>query len=150
MFATTHSLISHYYCRLFVLIQYASMMTKYPPPSNYVINSLRALTVVFGRLYHLLRAQLGPGIPASTHWSSWYLRLVRRCKNHLYEGLLVVPGLRLDRSTRRRRMKGRRSDPRPLGRSERRVISCLRAWKRKKVRSSQRVWSLGMIVLKKM
>jgi hypothetical protein len=100
-------------------------MTRYPLPSNYVTGNRRVLTAAFVPLYHLPHARLGPGTPASTHWSMYCLKSVRRCKNHQFEDSPAVPGLRLGRSILRRRMKEIKSGPPRLDlRNERRATSC--------------------------
>ena len=140
MSATMHFLIWHCCCRPFVSRQSASTTTRYPPLSNYAIGNQHASTVVSVRRYRPPRALRLRVTQASRHWSRCCRRSVRRCKNHLYEGSVVVPDLRLDRNILRRRMKGRRSGLRaPRPRDGYRVTSCSRGWRRKRGRLNRRV-----------
>jgi hypothetical protein len=67
MFSKTHFPVSHCCCTLSVLIQYASMMTNYLPPSSYAINNPHVSMAVFVPLCQLLHIQLEPKTPVSTH-----------------------------------------------------------------------------------
>jgi len=116
-------------------------MTKYLLPSNYAIDNPHAVRAVFLPLYHPRHVLSGLGSPALTHWSRWTRKLVKRCKNHLYVGSQEVPGLRLARSTLRRRMKGILSDPRRSRRhNSRRETNCSQGLRRRKGLKSLLVW----------
>jgi hypothetical protein len=67
MFSKMHFPVSHYCCTLSASTQYASMTTKYLPPSNYAINNQHVLMAAFVPLYHPLHIQLEPETPVSTH-----------------------------------------------------------------------------------
>ena len=149
MSAMTHFPIWHYWYTPSVWIRYASTTTRYPPPSNCAIDNRRVSMAVFARPYRPLHVRWGPGTPASTHSSRCYLKLVKRCKNHPFEDLPVVPGLRLDRNILRRRMKGRQSDPLRLRRHNvRRATGCLRGSRSMRELLSRRARFLGRMLLK--
>lgn len=121
----THFPILHCCYMLFASIQHVSTMTRCPPPSSYVINSLHASKVLFELLYRLQHVLPDPGIPASRHWSMCYLRSAIPYRNHRYVGSLGAPGLLLVRNMLRRRRMGTQSGLRPpVFYSEHRVISC--------------------------
>ena len=151
MFSTTRFPISHYWYTLFASTQYVSTMTRCPPLANCAIDNLHVLMVVFVLPYRPLDAQLDPGIRASRHWSRCCWRSARRYKNHLYVGLLAVPGLRLVRNILRRRTRGRRSDLRlPRRHRWRRVIGYSRVSTRTRVPWNRRAGFWERIVWTKM
>lgn len=139
MSATTHFPVSRCCYTLFASIRCVSKTTRYPPLSNCEISNLHVVTAVFVPPCRLRHVLLGLGNLVSIHSSKWRRKLARRCRNHLYEGLPEVPGLRLVRNILRRHMRGTLFGPRRSRHSWRRGTDYSQASRRRRGLRNPRV-----------